>query len=234
MDKLVLIDGHSILNRAFYGVPDLTNSEGLHTNAVYGFLNIMFKILDEEKADHLAVAFDLKEPTFRHKMYGDYKGTRKPMPQELHEQVPLMKEVLKAMGIPILTLPGYEADDILGTVAKRSQAAGVSVSVISGDRDLLQLADERIKIRIPKTSRGTTEIHDYYPEDVKREYHVTPREFIDVKALMGDASDNIPGVPSIGEKTATAIIEAYGSIENAYAHLDEIRPTRAQKALEED
>ena len=233
MDKLVLIDGHSILNRAFYGVPDLTNSEGLHTNAVYGFLNIMFKILDEEKADHLAVAFDLKEPTFRHKMYGDYKGTRKPMPQELHEQVPLMKEVLKAMGIPILTLPGYEADDILGTVAKRSQAAGVSVSVISGDRDLLQLADERIKIRIPKTSRGTTEIHDYYPEDVKREYHVTPREFIDVKALMGDASDNIPGVPSIGEKTATAIIEAYGSIENAYAHLDEIRPPRAKKALEE-
>ncbi len=233
MDKLVLIDGHSILNRAFYGVPDLTNSEGLHTNAVYGFLNIMFKILDEEKADHLAVAFDLKEPTFRHKMYGDYKGTRKPMPQELHEQVPLMKEVLKAMGIPILTLPGYEADDILGTVAKRSQAAGVSVSVISGDRDLLQLADERIKIRIPKTSRGTTEIHDYYPEDVKREYHVTPREFIDVKALMGDASDNIPGVPSIGEKTATAIIEAYGSIENAYEHLDEIRPPRAKKALEE-
>ena len=143
MDKLVLIDGHSILNRAFYGVPDLTNSEGLHTNAVYGFLNIMFKILDEEKADHLAVAFDLKEPTFRHKMYGDYKGTRKPMPQELHEQVPLMKEVLKAMGIPILTLPGYEADDILGTVAKRSQAAGVSVSVISGDRDLLQLADRK-------------------------------------------------------------------------------------------
>ena len=233
MDKLVLIDGHSILNRAFYGVPDLTNSEGLHTNAVYGFLNIMFKILDEEKADHLAVAFDLKEPTFRHKMYGDYKGTRKPMPQELHEQVPLMKEVLKAMGIPILTLPGYEADDILGTVAKRSQTAGVSVSVISGDRDLLQLADERIKIRIPKTSRGTTEIHDYYPEDVKREYHVTPREFIDVKALMGDASDNIPGVPSIGEKTATAIIEAYGSIENAYEHLDEIRPPRAKKALEE-
>ena len=157
MEKLVLIDGHSILNRAFYGVPDLTNSEGLHTNAVYGFLNIMFKILDEEKADHLAVAFDLKEPTFRHKMYDQYKGTRKPMPQELHEQVPLMKEVLKAMNIPILTLAGFEADDILGTVAKRSQAAGIEVSVISGDRDLLQLADERIKIRIPKTSRGTIE-----------------------------------------------------------------------------
>ncbi len=233
MGKLVLIDGHSILNRAFYGVPDLTNAEGLHTNAVYGFLNIMFKILEEEKADHLAVAFDLKEPTFRHKMYAEYKGTRKPMPEELREQVPLMKEVLTAMGVPILTMAGYEADDILGTVSKRSQAAGMEVSVVSGDRDLLQLADKNIKIRIPKTSRGGTEIHDYYPEDVKREYQVTPVEFIDVKALMGDSSDNIPGVPSIGEKTATNLIVAYGSIENAYAHLSEIKPPRAQKALGE-
>lgn len=233
MGKLVLIDGHSILNRAFYGVPELTNSEGLHTNAVYGFLNIMFKILEEEKADHLAVAFDLKEPTFRHKMYADYKGTRKPMPEELREQVPLMKEVLTAMGVPILTMAGYEADDILGTVAKRCQAEGEEVSVVSGDRDLLQLADAHIKIRIPKTSRGTTEIHDYYPEDVKRECQVTPIEFIDVKALMGDTSDNIPGVPSIGEKTATNLIVAYGSIENAYAHLEEVKPPRAKKALEE-
>ena len=233
MGKLVLIDGHSILNRAFYGVPELTNSEGLHTNAVYGFLNIMFKILEEEKADHLAVAFDLKEPTFRHKMYADYKGTRKPMPEELREQVPLMKEVLTAMGVPILTMAGYEADDILGTIAKRCQEQGEEVSVVSGDRDLLQLSDTHIKIRIPKTSRGTTEIHDYYPEDVKREYQVTPVEFIDVKALMGDASDNIPGVPSIGEKTATNLILAYGSIENAFAHLDEVKPPRAKKALEE-
>lgn len=233
MEKLVLIDGHSILNRAFYGVPDLTNSEGRHTNAVYGFLNIMFKILEEEKADHLAVAFDLKEPTFRHKMYEEYKGTRKPMPQELHEQVPLMKEVLAAMGIPILTKAGFEADDILGTVAKHQAGDKVEVSIVSGDRDLLQLADEHIKIRIPKTLRGGTEVKDYYPEDVKREYGVTPKEFIDVKALMGDASDNIPGVPSIGEKTATAIISAYGSIENAYAHLEEIKPPRARKALEE-
>ena len=233
MDKLVLIDGHSILNRAFYGVPDLTNAEGLHTNAVYGFLNIMLKILEEEKADHLAVAFDLPEPTFRHKMFDAYKGTRKPMPEELREQVPLIKEALTAMEIPILTLAGYEADDILGTVAKRCQEKGAEVSVVSGDRDLLQLADSHIKIRIPKTSRGTTEIHDYYPEDVKREYQVFPEEFIDVKALMGDSSDNIPGVPSIGEKTATSLIVSYGSIENAYAHLEEIRPPRAQKALGE-
>ena len=191
-NKLVLIDGHSILNRAFYGVPQLTNSEGLYTNAVYGFLNIMFKILEEEDPDHLAVAFDLADPTFRHKMYDGYKGTRKPMPQELHEQIPVMKDVLKAMGIPIMTLEGFEADDILGTVAKRCQAQGIQVSVVSGDRDLLQLADEHIKIRIPRTSRGVTEIKDYFPEDVLREYQVTPEEFIDVKALMGDASDNIP------------------------------------------
>ena len=233
MGKLVLIDGHSILNRAFYGVPELTNSEGLHTNAVYGFLNIMFKILDEEQADHLAVAFDLKDPTFRHKMFDEYKGTRKPMPAELYEQVPLIKEVLGAMRVPILTMSGFEADDILGTVAKSQAKEGVEVSVVSGDRDLLQLADTHIKIRIPRTSRGKTEIKDYYPEDVKQEYGVTPVEFIDVKALMGDSSDNIPGVPSIGEKTATAIIASYGTIENAYAHLEEIKPPRAKKALEE-
>ena len=141
MEKLVLIDGHSILNRAFYGVPNLTNSEGLHTNAVYGFLNILFKVLDEEKADYLAVAFDLKAPTFRHKMFDAYKGTRKPMPEELHEQVPLMKEVLTAMGVPILTKEGYEADDILGTIAKREQKDGYEVTILSGDRDLLQLSD---------------------------------------------------------------------------------------------
>lgn len=233
MSKLVLIDGHSILNRAFYGVPELTNSKGLHTNAVYGFLNIMFRVIEDEKADHLAVAFDLKEPTFRHKMFEAYKGTRKPMPEELHEQVPVMKEVLTSMGIPILSKPGYEADDILGTIAKRCAAEGVDVAVVSGDRDLLQLADEKIKIRMPRTSRGTTEIKDYYPEDVKREYQVTPKEFIDVKALMGDASDNIPGVPSIGEKTATSLIVNYGSIENAYEHIDEVKPPRAQKALRE-
>lgn len=231
MDRLVLIDGHSIINRAFYGLPDLTDSRGLHTNAVYGFLNILFKVLEEEKADHVAVAFDLKEPTFRHEMYEAYKGTRKPMPQELLEQVPIMKEVLLAMGIPILTLPGYEADDILGTVAKACQAQGIEVSVVSGDKDLLQLADEHIKIRIPKTTREGTQVKDYYPEDIRREYQVSPLELIDVKALMGDSSDNIPGVPSIGEKTALNLIAAYGSIENAYSHLEELMPPRARKAL---
>ncbi len=233
MGKLMLIDGHSILHRAYYGVPDLTNAEGLHTNAVFGFLNIMFRLLDEEKPDYLAVAFDLGEPTFRHQMYKEYKANRNPMPPELFEQVDLIKHVLSSMNIPILTMVGFEADDILGTVAKETQKKGEEVVVISGDRDLLQLADKKIKIRIPKTSKGVTEIYDYYPEDVKREYGVTPEEFIEVKALMGDSSDNIPGVPSIGQKTATAIIAAYQSIENAYAHLEEIKPPRAKKALGE-
>ena len=233
MKKLVLIDGHSILNRAFYGVPELSNSQGLHTNAVYGFLNIMFKILDEEAADYIAVAFDLSAPTFRHKAYAEYKGTRKSMPDELREQVPLIKDVLSSMNIPILTKEGYEADDIIGTIAKRYQSDEVFVSVISGDRDLLQLSDKHIKIRIPKTSKGVTTVHDYLPEDVMDEYGVTPKEFIDVKALMGDTSDNVPGVPSIGEKTATKIIQEYHSIENAIEHVDELKPPRASKALSE-
>ena len=234
MEKLVLIDGHSILNRAFYGVPILTNTQGLHTNAVYGFLNILFKLVDEEKPAYLAVAFDLKAPTFRHNMFEQYKGTRKPMPEELHEQVPLIKEVLSAMKIPILTKEGYEADDILGTVAKQAQNAGLEVTVVSGDRDLLQLADTHIKISIPKTSRGTTEVHNYYPEDVEREYQVSPTAFIDVKALRGDTSDNIPGIPSVGEKTATNLIVQFGSVEGVYEHLDEVKPPRAKKALEEN
>lgn len=231
--KIVLIDGHSILNRAFFGVPPLTNSEGLHTNAVYGFLNIMFKILDEEKPDYLTVAFDRSEPTFRHQMFDVYKGTRKPMAQELREQVPVMKEVLQAMGIKIVEMPGYEADDLLGTIAGMAEVQGMDVSIISGDRDLLQLATEKVKIRIPKTKRTGTEIEDYYAADVVERYQVTPKEFIDVKALMGDSSDNIPGVPGIGEKTATNLIVAYKSIENAYAHLEEITPKRAKTNLEE-
>ncbi len=229
--KLVLIDGHSILNRAFYGVPDLTNSQGLHTNAVYGFLNIMFKILDEEKPDYFAVAFDLHAPTFRHKMYDAYKGTRKPMQEELRQQVPVIQELLTAMRVPLMMLEGYEADDLLGTVAKKAEADGLAVSVISGDRDLLQLATDRIKIRIPKTKKGGTEIEDYNTAQVIEKYMVTPPQIVDLKALMGDASDNIPGIPGVGEKTAGKIIAAYGSIENAYAHVDEIQPNKAKESL---
>ena len=233
MSKIVLIDGHSILNRAFYGLPDLTSAEGLHTNAVYGFLNIMFKILEEEKPEYLTVAFDVHAPTFRHDMYSEYKGTRKPMAEELREQVPLMKEVLHAMGVRTIEQAGLEADDLLGTLSRRCEAKGMEVVILSGDRDLLQLATDHVEIRIPKTKRTGTEIEDYYAADVKERYLVTPQEFIDVKALMGDASDNIPGVPNIGEKTATRIIADYGSIEHAYEHASELKPPRAAKNLVE-
>lgn len=230
-EKIVLIDGHSILNRAFYGLPDLTNSEGRHTNAVYGFLNIMFKILEEEQPQYLTVAFDLSAPTFRHKMFDNYKGTRKPALPEFREQVPLIKEVLAAMGVCCVELEGYEADDLLGTIATRSEEKGIEVSLVSGDRDLLQLASEKIKIRIPKTKGGKTTIEDYYADQVKDLYLVSPKEFIDVKALMGDASDNIPGLPGVGEKTATKIIAEYHSIENANAHVEELKPNKAKNAF---
>ena len=231
--KIVLIDGHSILNRAFYGLPDLTNAEGLHTNAIYGFLTIMFKRLEEEKPEYLTVAFDVHAPTFRHKMYAEYKGTRKPMADELRQQVPVIKEVLHAMGVKTIECAGLEADDLIGTLSNRCENEGMEVTVISGDRDLLQLATEHVKIRIPKTKQGKTEIEDYYAKDVEERYQVTPKEFIDLKALMGDTADNIPGVPSIGEKTATKIITQYHSIEEAHEHVDELKPPRASKALSE-
>lgn len=227
-EKLLLIDGNSILNRAFYGLPEMTNSQGLHTNAVLGFLNIMFKFLEEEHPTHLAVAFDLKAPTFRHKMFADYKGTRKGMPDELAEQVPVIKEVLKAMDIPMMMQEGYEADDLLGTMSVIGESQGYEVKIISGDRDLLQLATDKVQIRIPKTKMSGTIVEDYYAADVMEKYQVTPKEFIDVKALMGDASDNIPGIPGIGEKTATKLIKEFHSIENAYEHIEEVKPNRAK------
>ena len=231
-EKIVLIDGHSIINRAFYGVPDLTNKEGLHTNGIYGFINILFKILEEEKPDYLTVAFDVKHPTFRHEMYAEYKATRKGMPQELHEQVPVLKELLMAMGIRIMELAGYEADDLLGTVAKRSEAKGMDVLVVSGDRDLLQIVTDKIRVCIPKTKRGTTEYENYYTKDVQEKYGLLPWQIVELKALMGDSSDNIPGVPGIGEKTATAILQQFENVENAHEHLEEIKPKRARENLE--
>ena len=231
--KLVLIDGHSILNRAFFGLPDLTNSQGVHTNAVYGFLNIMFKILEEEKPDYLTVAFDVHAPTFRHKMFEEYKGTRKPMADELRQQVPLIKEMLKAMGITIVEKEGYEADDILGTLSVKAEKEGMDVAVISGDRDLLQLATEHVMIRIPKTKKTGTEIENYLADDVVEKYGVTPKEFIDVKALQGDTADNIPGVPGIGEKTAGALIAKYHSIEAVHEDAPNVKPPRASKNIVE-
>lgn len=232
--KIVLIDGHSILNRAFYGVPDLTNSKGIHTNAVYGFLNIMFSVINQEKPDYIAVAFDLKAPTFRHKMYPEYKGTRKPAPEEFKEQVPIIKRVLNSMNILTMEKEGYEADDILGTMAKRAAAEGMDVALISGDRDLLQIADEHIMVRIPKTKGGGSEIENYYPADVYDKYGVNPTEFIALKALMGDSSDNIPGVRGIGEKTASELIATFHSIDGVYEHIDEISKKSIKESLIEN
>ncbi len=232
-EKLVLIDGHSIINRAFYGVPDLTNASGVHTGAVYGFLNIFFKLLDEEKPDYVVVAFDEHAKTFRHEVYAEYKGTRKPMPEELRQQVPLLRRVLDSMNVECISVPGLEADDIMGTLAKKSQAMGMKVSLVSGDRDLLQIADENILIRIPKTKSGKTTIEDYTPQRVEEEFGVSPADFIQLKALMGDSSDNIPGVPKIGPKTASELMKTYGSIDGIYEHLDEIKGNSVRESLRE-
>ena len=232
LSKLLLIDGHSILNRAFYGLPDLTNSAGEHTGAVFGFINMMLKFIEDEQPDNITVAFDVHAPTFRHEMFKEYKGTRKPMLPELKEQVPRTQEMLKAMGINVVTMEGWEADDLLGTLGRLGEEAGLDVTIVSGDRDLLQLATDKVKIMIPKTKKTGTEIENYYAADVKEAYGVTPHQFIDVKALQGDTADNIPGVSGIGEKTAQALIAQYGSIEKCHEHVAELKPPRASKNLE--
>lgn len=232
--KILLVDGYSILFRAFYGMPlSMTTPDGVHTNAVYGFLAILRKVIEEEQPDYIAVAFDKKAPTFRHKMYEAYKGNRQAAPPEFHEQVPLVKELLESMDITHLSLEGWEADDILGTLSRKAEAEGIDVSLVSGDRDLLQIATDKTEIIIPKTSKGQTTYEHYYASDVYESLGVTPLEFIDMKALMGDSSDNIPGLPGVGPKTAAAIISTYHSIENAQKHVDEIKPKKAQTAMRE-
>ncbi len=231
MGKLVLIDGMSILHRAFYGIPLLSNAEGLHTNGIYGFLNILFKILEEEQPDYLAVAFDVHAPTFRHALYAEYKGTRKEMPTELREQIPVMKELLEAMNIAVCEKPGLEADDILGTLANAAERDGLQVTLVSGDRDLLQIASDSIKILVPKTKQGRTEVETWYTKDVEAAYGVTPRVFIDLKALMGDSSDNIPGVPKVGRVTAENLLKEFGTLDNLYEHVDEVLKKSVRESL---
>lgn len=231
-EKIMIIDGNSIINRAFYAIPLLTNAQGLYTNGVYGFLNIIFKFLEEDKPDYVGVAFDVKAPTFRHEKFQDYKGTRKGMPEELRPQIPLLKDVLDAMNLSHFEMEGYEADDLIGTIAKQGEARGMDVVIVTGDRDALQLASDKVKIRIPKTKKGGTEVEDYFAEDVKRIYGVTPIEFIDVKGLMGDPSDNIPGVPGVGEKTALKLIQQFGSIENTLQHTEEVKGKKLKESLE--
>ena len=224
MDKFVLVDGNSIMNRAFYGIMGskmLTTKDGKYTNAVYGFLAIMFKLLDDVKPKYMAVAFDLKAPTARHKMYEGYKANRKGMPDELAEQMPIIKEILRAMNIDIVEKEGYEADDVLGTLSRYGEKHKLEVVILSGDRDTFQLATNKVTIRIPHTKGGKTETDEYNKEKIIEKYGIKPKQLIDVKGLQGDTSDNIPGVPGVGEKTALKLIQEYGSIENLYKKIEE-------------
>lgn len=233
-NKIMLIDGNSIAYRAFFALPLLTNKEGNYTNAIYGFLNIFLKLYEEEQPDYIAVCFDVKGGSFRDKLFTEYKGHRKPMADEMREQMPILKELLSKMNINVFGIEGYEADDVLGTLAKKAESSDLDVTLISGDRDLLQIASERIKIRIPKTKSGQTIVEDYFEKDVLEKVGVTPDEFIDIKALMGDASDNIPGVPGIGEKTALKIIKEFHNIENAIENFEKIKPERIGRLLYEN
>lgn len=222
MKKLLIIDGNSILNRAYYGIRPLTAPDGTPTNAVYGFLNILLKHLDEESYDYLCVAFDVKEKTFRHKRYELYKAQRKPAPEDFLVQLPLMKEVLAAMNCICMELPGYEADDIIGTVSKICDQSDVECNILTGDKDDLQLISDNTTVKLVVTRMGRTTTTDYHPEQFREKYGIEPSEFIDVKALMGDASDNIPGVAGVGEKTAMSLIQNYKNIDYIYEHIDEL------------
>lgn len=235
MSRLILIDGNSILNRAFYGIMGtkmLTTADGKYTNAVYGFFSILFKVMDDLQPEYMAVAFDVKAPTARHKMYEEYKATRKGMPNELAEQMPIVKDILEIMNITIIEKEGYEADDVLGTLAKEGEKAGLDVTILSGDRDIFQLATEKISIRIPHTKAGKTEVDTFGEAEIFEKYGVKPIQLIEVKGLMGDTSDNIPGVPGVGEKTALELIKQYGSIDNIYEAINEKTDTLKEKLKE--
>ncbi len=232
MDRLLILDSNSLLNRAFYALPPLTNAEGIHTNAVYGFTNMLLKMQDEIKPNYIVAAFDRKAPTFRHKEYVDYKAGRKKMPPELAEQFPLVKELLEKLAINIFEIDGYEADDLIGTLSVFAEEKGIEVYIVTGDRDALQLATDNVKVVI--TKKGITEKEIYDSNRMKVEYGVTPKQFIDVKGLMGDASDNIPGVPGIGEKTAFKLINEFGSIENVLSNIDKISGKKVKETLMEN
>ena len=239
MSKLVLIDGNSIMNRAFYGIMGgraLMTSDGMYTNAIYGFLAILFKLQEEVEPDYMVVAFDLKAPTARHKMYEGYKANRKGMPDELAMQMPVIKEILKAMNIDVVEMEGYEADDVLGTLSRYGEKQGLEVVILSGDRDTFQLATDKVTIRIPRTKGGKTETEEYDRNKIIETYGVEPEQLKDVKGLQGDSSDNIPGVPGIGEKTALNLIQKYKSIENLYKKIerneDDLKGKQREKIVE--
>ncbi len=234
METLMIIDGNSIINRAYYGVRPLSTKEGIPTNGIFGFMNILLRHLEEVKPEYLLVAFDLKAPTFRHKEYSEYKAQRKGMPEDLAQQMPHLKELLDAMNIKMLSCEGFEADDIIGTVASKCEREGIRCVIVTGDKDDLQLASEKTHILLTTTRMGQTTVEDFDEAAFREKYHITPREFIDVKALMGDSSDNIPGVPGIGEKTAFTLIENFHSLEGVYENIDSdiIKKAQRQKLLD--
>ncbi|AEM78390.1 LOW QUALITY PROTEIN: 5'-3' exonuclease, resolvase-like domain-containing protein [Thermoanaerobacter wiegelii Rt8.B1] len=221
MSKFLVIDGSSLMYRAYYALPMLTTSEGLHTNALYGFTMMLIKLIEEEKPDYIAIAFDKKAPTFRHKEYQDYKATRQAMPEELTEQVDLLKEIIDGFNIKTLELEGYEADDIIGTISKLAEEKGMEVLVVTGDRDALQLVSDKVKVKISK--KGITQMEEFDEKAVLERYEITPQQFIDLKGLMGDKSDNIPGIPNIGEKTAIKLLKEFGSVENLLQNLSQLK-----------
>ncbi len=228
-ERLIILDGHSLMNRAFYALPPLTNADGLHTNALYGFTSMLFKMEEEIKPDYIVCTFDRKAPTFRHEEYKEYKAGRKKMPEELGEQFPVLKELLKLLAINVFEIDGFEADDLIGTLSKYAEERGIEVYVVTGDRDALQLASDNIKVVITKKGMSEKEIYDY--NRMVEEFGVTPTQFIDVKGLMGDSSDNIPGVPGIGEKTAYKLIQQYGSIENVLQNIENISGSKVKQNL---
>ena len=231
--KLMILDGNSIINRAFYGVRLLSTKDGVYTNAIYGFLNILERLRADEQPDALCVAFDLKAPTFRHLAYDGYKATRHPMPEELAMQMPLMKEVLGAMNIPIYECEGWEADDILGTAGEICAREGADCVIVTGDRDSLQLVTDRVTVKLVTSKSGQTITTNYTPDVFRAEYGFDPVRLVDLKSLMGDSSDNIPGVAGIGPKTATSLLLEYGTLDGIYEHLPEIKES-VRKKLEKD
>ena len=231
--KLMILDGNSIINRAFYGVRLLSTKDGVYTNAIYGFLNILERLRADEQPDALCVAFDLKAPTFRHLAYDGYKATRHPMPEELAMQMPLMKEVLGAMNIPIYECEGWEADDILGTAGEICAREGADCVIVTGDRDSLQLVTDRVTVKLVTSKSGQTITTNYTPNVFRAEYGFDPVRLVDLKSLMGDSSDNIPGVAGIGPKTSTSLLLEYGTLDGIYEHLPEIKES-VRKKLEKD
>ena len=232
--KLMVVDGNSILNRAYYGIRPLSTREGLYTHAVYGFITTLQRLLDEEEPEALCVTFDRREPTFRHQADADYKAQRKPMPPELAMQLPVMKQVLAAMSVPCYELAGYEADDLIGTISRKCQAEGWDCVIVTGDKDSLQLVTDRTRVKLVSTRMGQTTTKDMTPETFREQYGFDPIHMIDLKALMGDTSDNIPGVPGVGEKTAMALVQQYGDIDALYRRLPDIdaKPNVIRKLTE--